>query len=61
MTPIIQTNREWLQQEASDAARRVGIVDWLMLLLALLSVGLLAWEVFADPPQHISEMIFTAD
>ncbi len=39
----------------------MGVIDWLMLLLAIFSVGLLTWEVFADPEPRVSRIIFTAD
>lgn len=43
------------------AARRVGILDWLMLVLALLSVGLLAWEMLGSVDKATRQWIFTAD
>lgn len=43
------------------AARRVGILDWLMLALALLSVGLLAWEMLGSVDKATRQWIFTAD
>ncbi|MCC2655824.1 MAG: ion transporter [Panacagrimonas sp.] len=50
-----------LHQEVAAAARRVGLLDWLMLMLALISVGLLAWEMLAnvDPPTR--QLIFGID
>lgn len=50
-----------LHREVAAAARRVGILDWLMLVLALLSVGLLAWEMLGTVDEHTRQMIFTAD
>ena len=50
-----------LRKEVTDAARRVGLIDWLMLVLALLSVGLLAWEMWGDVAEATRQLIFTAD
>lgn len=50
-----------LHQEMAAAARRVGILDWLMLVLALVSVGLLAWEMLADVDERTRQLIFAAD
>ena len=38
-----------------DTAHRVSWVDWLMLLLAVFSVGLLTWEMLADLPADTPE------
>lgn len=57
MTPIEPS----LRQEVGAAARRIGILDWLMLALALISVGLLGWEMFADVDDRTRELIFAAD
>lgn len=42
-------------------ARRVTAVDWLMLALALLSVGLLAYETWGDVTPEQRQQIFLAD
>lgn len=47
--------------EVMGAARRVGLLDWLMLALALLSIGLLAWEIWGDVDEITRQRIFTAD
>lgn len=41
--------------------RRVTAVDWLMLSLALLSVGLLAYETWGDPTPEQTRQILLAD
>ena len=55
------SHREWFREEVGNAARKVGVIDWLMLILAIASVALLMWETLADPTPEISRMIFTAD
>lgn len=50
-----------LGQEVAAAARRVGILDWLMLGLAVISVVLLAWEMFADVDEPTRQLIFGID
>lgn len=50
-----------LHLEMADAARRVGPLDWLMLALALVSVGLLAWEMFGQVSADATRLIFAAD
>jgi len=50
-----------LHLEMADAARRVGLLDWLMLVLALVSVGLLAWEMLATLSAETTRLIFAAD
>lgn len=50
-----------LKGEMVAAAGRVGIVDWLMLALAILSVGLLLFEWLATPAPEISQLIAVAD
>ena len=50
-----------LHVEMAAAARRVGVLDWLMLILALVSVGLLAWEMLADLSPETTQKIFAAD
>ncbi|HKY92932.1 MAG TPA: ion transporter [Nevskiaceae bacterium] len=50
-----------LRGEMVAAAGRVGIVDWLMLALAILSVGLLLWEWLATLKPETSQLIVIAD
>lgn len=50
-----------LRQEVTSAARRIGVIDWLMLALAILSVGLLGWEMFFDVSDATREWIFATD
>jgi hypothetical protein len=50
-----------LHHEFAAAARRVGVLDWLMLLLAVISVGLLAWEMLADVDESTQRLIFGID
>ena len=51
-----------LQQDLRAAAGRVGPIDWLMLVLALVSVGLLLWEMLStDLPEQTRQWIFAAD
>lgn len=50
-----------LGQEVAAAAGRVGLLDWLMLLLALLSVGLLAWEMLGKVDEPTRSLIFGID
>ncbi|MGQ0530472.1 MAG: ion transporter [Panacagrimonas sp.] len=50
-----------LRKDINEAARRLGLIDWLMLLLAVLSVGLLAWEMWGDVDEPTSRLIFTID
>jgi hypothetical protein len=57
MTPIDTT----LRQDVGDAARRVGALDWLMLGFAVLSVGLLAWEIWGDVDEATRQRIFAID
>jgi voltage-gated potassium channel len=40
---------------------RVRVVDWVMLLLAVVSVGMLVWVWVADPPAETQELLFTID
>lgn len=37
-----------MEQATPSLWRRISILDWLMLLLAIFSVGLLAWETWGD-------------
>lgn len=55
-TPILP-----LREELSGAAGRVELIDWLMLVLALVSVGLLAWEMLAEVDEPTRRMIVLAD
>ena len=50
-----------LRKEVTTAARRIGVLDWLMLLLAVVSVGLLLWEMFAEVAPQTRRLIITAD
>ncbi|UVS79006.1 ion transporter [Actinokineospora sp. UTMC 2448] len=40
---------------------RVSLDDWLMMALAVVSVGLLAYRTFFDPPPHVAETIVRID
>jgi voltage-gated potassium channel len=40
---------------------RVRGVDWLMVLLAVISVGMLLWVWLADPPVATQQLLFTID
>lgn len=40
---------------------RIGIIDWLMLVLALISVGLLCYETWWDVTEPVRAAIITAD
>lgn len=44
-----------------DTGHRVSWVDWLMLLLAVFSVGLLTWEMLADLPADTVRLIIQID
>lgn len=48
-------------QEIVVAPARVGLLDWVMLGIALLSVGLLAWEIWGDVSELTSQRIFAFD
>ena len=50
-----------LRKEVTDAARRVGLIDWLMLVLALVSVGLLSWEMWGRVDVPTRQWILAAD
>jgi voltage-gated potassium channel len=50
-----------LRHEFAAAARRVGLLDWLMLLLAIVSVGLLAWEMLGNVDEALRRLIFGID
>jgi voltage-gated potassium channel len=56
---------EWhfprLRLEAAMSRRRITVVDWLMLTLALVSVGLLAYETWGDVTPEQRRQIFLAD
>lgn len=41
--------------------RRIGPVDWIMLLLALVSIGLLSWETWGSVNPEQSRLILLAD
>lgn len=46
---------------ARDLKHRVSWIDWLMLLLAVISVGLLVWEMVADLPEGTVRWIIQID
>ncbi|MGQ0698767.1 MAG: ion transporter [Panacagrimonas sp.] len=48
-------------RDISSSAHRIGPLDWLMLALALLSVGLLVWEMWVELDEHTRELISAAD
>lgn len=50
-----------LRQEVAAAARRIGVLDWLMLGLAVVSVVLLTWEMIADIDEPTRQLIFSID
>lgn len=52
---------ETLRGEMAAAAGRVGILDWLMLVLAVLSVGLLVWEWWWDLSPETTRLVAIAD
>lgn len=49
------------QDLPADKATRVGGLDWLMLLLALLSIGLLIWETWGDVTSPQRAWVLRAD
>lgn len=57
----MSTPEQALHREVAAAARRVGLLDWLMLLLALVSVGLLAWEMLGEVDDATRRLIFGTD
>lgn len=40
---------------------RVRVIDWLMVLLAIVSVGMLVWVWLADPPVATQQVLFRID
>lgn len=50
-----------LREDVSAAVRRVGVLDWLMLVLAVLSVALLGWEMFGNVSAPTRQAIFAID
>ncbi|MGQ0619058.1 MAG: ion transporter [Panacagrimonas sp.] len=48
-------------REVGATRRAVGVLDWLMLMLAVLSVGLLVWETFGEITEPARRMILTTD
>lgn len=40
---------------------RTRVVDWLMVALAIISVGMLAWVWLVDPPRATQELLFRID
>lgn len=45
----------------ADAARRVSVLDWLLLILALVSIGLLSWETWGKVSPERSIQLIRAD
>jgi voltage-gated potassium channel len=48
-------------RSAGQALREIALLDWLMLLLAVLSIGLLAWETWWPVSAEQRRWIFDAD
>ena len=46
---------------AKDPDHRISLIDWLMLLLAVVSIGLLAYETWWETSEATREMIIAAD
>ncbi|MEC9359581.1 MAG: ion transporter [Pseudomonadota bacterium] len=40
---------------------RIGLIDWLMLALAIASIGLLSWETFWDVSERTTRLIILSD
>ena len=49
------------QVEVPRRIHRVRAVDWLMVLLAIVSVGMLAWVWVTNPPVATEELVFKID
>ena len=47
--------------ESRDPEHRIRLIDWLMLLLAVVSIGLLAYETWWVTDEDIRAMIIAAD
>lgn len=45
----------------ADAARRVSVLDWLLLILALISIALLSWETWGEVSPELGAMLIKAD
>ena len=45
----------------ADAARSVSILDWLLLVLAVVSIGLLSWETWGNVSPETSARLIKAD
>ncbi len=43
------------------AAPRIGVIDWIMLVLAVVSIALLSWETFWDLPAETTRWIIRTD
>lgn len=54
-----QTRGEML--DVPRRIHRVRAIDWLMVALAIVSVGLLVWVWLADPPVETQEILFRVD
>lgn len=50
-----------LDRPSPSRLRRISLTDWLMLVLALVSIGLLSWETFADLPAETTRRIILTD
>lgn len=58
---VLPPNPGPLRRDVAAAARRVGLLDWLMLMLAVLSVGLLIWEMLGDVSEGVRQLIIAID
>lgn len=50
-----------LGDDIRASVRRIGPLDWLMLVLALLSIVLVGWALIQRPPPAVLRWIFVAD
>jgi hypothetical protein len=50
-----------VQTQVPRQIHRVRTIDWLMVLLAVVSVGMLLWVWLADPPVPTQELVFRID
>ena len=58
MSTLAQQNTPPSQQAAR---RKIGLLDWLMLVLALVSVGLLVWETAVNLAPDMVRLVLLAD
>jgi voltage-gated potassium channel len=49
------------QTQVPRRVHKVRAIDWLMVFLAVVSVGMLAWVWLADPPVATQELLFRID